>query len=120
MSDNVTKILLVEDNPGDAKLLKEILSDGGADQFEFTCADRLDLAMEHVARHECDLVLLDLSLPDSSGIHTFEKFHAQAPALPTIVLTGMDVEKLGTEAVQKGAQEDHGAAWRAHLGGIRA
>ena len=102
MPDNVIKILLVEDNPGDARLLKEILSDNGNDQFEFACTERLNRALEHLSQHECDLVLLDLTLPDSSGIHTFEKLHAQAPGIPTIVLTGMDVETLSTAAVQKG------------------
>jgi len=49
--------------------------------------------------------LLDLTLPDSSGLYTFERMHARAPAVPTIVLTGLDVESLGTEAMQKGAQD---------------
>ena len=105
MIDNVVKILLVENNSGDATLLKEFLSDTAGDRFEFTCTERLDLALEYVAQHECDLVLLDLTLPDSSGIHTFDKLHAHAPGIPTIVLTGMDAETLGTEAVHKGAQD---------------
>ena len=99
------RILLVEDNPGDARLIMETLSDAAADQFELACTDRLKLALEHVAQHECDVVLLDLTLPDSSGLNTFERMHAQAPALPTIVLTGLDVETLGIEALQKGAQD---------------
>jgi len=99
------KILLVEDNPGDARLIKETLSEAAAGQFEFACTERLDLALEHVAQHEFDVVLLDLTLPDSSGLQTFERMHAQAPTIPTIVLTGLDVETLGIEAVQKGAQD---------------
>jgi len=99
------RILLVEDNPGDARLIKETLSDAAADQFELSCTERLDLALEHVAQHEFDVVLLDLTLPDSSGLHTFERMHAQAPTVPIIVLTGLDVEALGIEAVQKGAQD---------------
>ena len=99
------KILLVEDNPGDARLIKETLLEAAADQFVFACAERLDLALEHVVRQEFDVVLLDLALPDSSGLQTFERMHAKAPAVPTIVLTGLDVETLGTEAVQKGAQD---------------
>ena len=105
MSDKPIKILLVEDNPGDARLIKETLSEAASDQFEIVCAERLDLALEHVAQHEFDIVLLDLTLPDSSGLHTFERMHAQAPRVPTIVLTGLDVETLGTEAVHKGAQD---------------
>lgn len=105
MPDRPIKILLVEDNPGDARLIEETLSEAAADQFEFACAERLDLALEQVAQHEFDVILLDLTLPDSSGLQTFEKMHTQAPGIPTIVVTGMDVEILGTEAVQKGAQD---------------
>ena len=99
------RILLVEDNPGDARLIKETLSDAAAGHFELICTERLEVALEHVGQHEFDVILLDLSLPDSSGLHTFERMHAQAPMIPTIVLTGIDVETLGTEAVQKGAQD---------------
>ncbi len=105
MPDQPIKILLVEDNPGDARLTKETLSEAAVGQFELACAERLDLALEHVAQHEIDVILLDLTLPDSSGLQTFERMHAQAPKIPTIVLTGMDVETLGIEAVQKGAQD---------------
>ena len=105
MPDKPIKILLVEDNPGDARLIKESLSESAADQFEFVCIERLDLALEHVAQHEFDIILLDLTLPDSSGLNTFERMLAQAPTVPTIVLTGLDVEALGAEAVHKGAQD---------------
>ena len=105
MPTNPIKILLVEDNPGDARLIEKTLSEAAADQFEFACTERLDLALEHVAQHEIDVVLLDLTLPDSSGLSTFERLHAQSPAIPTIVLTGLDVETLGIKAVQKGAQD---------------
>ena len=105
MPDKPIKILLVEDNPGDSRLIRETLSEAAADQFELTCAERLDLALEHVAQKEFDVVLLDLTLPDSSGLHTFERMHAQVPAVPTIVLTGLDVESLGVEALKKGAQD---------------
>ena len=105
MSDNQIKILLVEDNPGDARLIEEILSVAGTGRFEIVCAERLDLALEQIAQHPFDVVLLDLTLPDSLGLNTFERMHSHAPAVPIIVLTGLDVETLGTEAVQKGAQD---------------
>ena len=105
MPDNPIRILLVEDNPGDARLTRETLSEAADGRFELSCTGRLDLALEHVASHETDVILLDLTLPDSSGLQTFERLHAQAPAIPMIVLTGMDVESLGMEAVQKGAQD---------------
>ena len=105
MPEKPIKILLVEDNPGDARLIKETLSEAASGQFELACTERLDLALAHVAQHEIDVILLDLALPDSSGLETYERMHAQAPTIPTIVLTGIDVETLGTEAVQKGAQD---------------
>ena len=105
MPEQPIKILLVEDNPGDARLTKETLSDAAAGQFELAYTERLDLALEHIAQHEIDVILLDLTLPDSSGLQTFERMHTQAPTIPTIVLTVMDVETLGVEAVQRGAQD---------------
>ena len=105
MSEKPKKILLVEDNPGDTRLLKETLSEATTDLFELVCVERLDSALELVGREVFDLILLDLTLPDSSGLQTFERMHAQIPAVPTIVLTGLDVESLGTEAVKKGAQD---------------
>ena len=105
MPEKPINILLVEDNPGDARLTKETLSEAAAGQFELACTERLDSALDHVAQHEIDVILLDLTLLDSSGLQTFERMHAQAPTIPTIVLTAMDIETLGMEAVQKGAQD---------------
>ena len=99
------KILLVEDNPGDARLIKDILSEAAAGQFDLACTERLDLALNWVDEEEFDIVLLDLSLPDSSGLDTFEKVHARVPEVPIVVLTGLDVENFATEAVQQGAQD---------------
>ncbi len=100
MLDKPIKVLLVEDNPGDARLIKETLSAPTADQFELVHSECLDSALKLVGRKVFDLILLDLTLPDSSGLPTFERMHAQAPTVPTIVLTGLDVETLGTQAVQ--------------------
>ena len=105
MPVNTIKILLVEDNPGDARLISETLSESYADQFELFYSEHLEAASNLVRREVFDLILLDLTLPDSSGLHTFERMHAQAPMVPIIVLTGLDVESLGTEAVKKGAQD---------------
>ena len=101
MPDNPLKILLVGDNPGDARSIEKILSESAAHKYGFACTQRLDLALEQVAQHEIDVILPGLTLPDSSGSHVFERMHAQSPAVPTVVLTASDVETLATEAVQR-------------------
>src|SRR4051794_33434302 len=80
------KALLIEDNALDARLIQIMLNEGGSGQFELERADRLASGLEILARGEINIVLLDLSLPDSTGgLATFKKVHAQAPNLPIIV-----------------------------------
>ena len=105
MSDSPINILLVEDKPGDARLIAELLSSSSDPQFKLTVADRLESGTRLLSEESFDLVLLDLTLPDSDGLDTFEKIQSQAPTVPVIVLTGLDVESIGTAAVQKGAQD---------------
>jgi response regulator RpfG family c-di-GMP phosphodiesterase len=106
MTSNVIKILLVEDNPGDARLVKESLLDAGSQiEFELVWVKRLDECLEHLSHNSADIILLDLSLPDSSGFDTFSKLYSQASTLPIILLTGMDDEILATRAVREGAQD---------------
>lgn len=99
------RILLVEDNPGDARLLRESLREVEDAQFELAHVDRLDAAFQHLLTAEADVVLLDLSLPDSTGIDTIRRLHLHAPQLPIVVLTGMKDENQGVRAVQEGAQD---------------
>ena len=105
MSEGVLRILLVEDNPDDADLLQEMLAQV-REQLEITRVERLQQAEEHLkqGRH-VDAILLDLGLPDSMGIATLERIACAASNLPIIVLTGLEDEALGTEAVRKGAQD---------------
>lgn len=98
-------VLLVEDNPGDARLICEILSDAKGTQFVVECTDRLSTAKDFLTANECDLVLLDLSLPDSHGLDTFSKIHTHVPEMPVVVLSGLDDETVATTAVQEGAQD---------------
>ena len=105
MLDKPIKILLVEDNPGDAKLIGELLSSPSGTQFKLTVEERLESATKRLSEESFDLVLLDLTLPDSDGLNTFDKVHSGAPTIPVIVLTGLDLESVGTAAVQKGAQD---------------
>jgi PAS domain S-box-containing protein len=99
------RILLVEDNAGDALLLQEVLSGARCGSFHFRRSDCLAAALREVDRGEIDLVLLDLGLPDGQGLDTFVRMHAAAERLPIIVLSGQDDEVLANAAVQKGAQD---------------
>ena len=104
--DKLINILLVEDNPGDARLVKESLLDVGSSlNFDLIWVKRLDECLDHLSHSSVDIVLLDLSLPDSSGFETFNKLYTQAPHLPIILLTGMDDDILATRAVREGAQD---------------
>jgi two-component system, cell cycle sensor histidine kinase and response regulator CckA len=99
------KILLVEDNPGDVRLLQEFLWDVASVEFELKQAQQLDEALRFLQQEIFDVILLDLLLPDSHGLETFIKIHHQASAIPIIVLTGFDDETLATKAMQAGAQD---------------
>ena len=99
------KILLVEHNPGDARLLREMLADPDGARFELTHVVQLGDAFVRLDAEHFDAVLLDLSLPDSVGLETLTRTHTHAPGAPIIVLTGLDDEMLGVRAVQIGAQD---------------
>jgi anti-anti-sigma factor len=105
MNDHPIKVLLVEDNPGDARLLREMLAEVGGISFELEYADQLSSGLERLAVEGIDLILLDLSLPDSQGLDTFARANAQAPQVPIIVLSGLDDEVLAVKAVREGAQD---------------
>lgn len=105
MGDNSLKVLLVEDNAGDARLIEEMLADCPVARFELDRADRLAAALELLGNNSYDLVLLDLGLPDSSGTDTVVRLQAVAPGLPIIVLTGLADEAVGLQAIQTGAQD---------------
>ncbi|MBI3716039.1 MAG: response regulator, partial [Betaproteobacteria bacterium] len=98
-------MLLIEDNPGDVRLIRLHLADAPAAPFELVHADRLATGLERLAAGGIDLVLLDMSLPDSFGLDTFKRAHAAAPQVPIIVLSGLDDESVAVETVQLGAQD---------------
>ena len=105
MNTKPIRILLVEDNLVEARLLQELLSDARMATFEMTRAGRLDEAIERAQTRDFDIVLLDLSLPDASGIETFRLLHAAVDNLPIVVLTGMEDETIALTALQEGAQD---------------
>ena len=105
MKKAALRILLVEDSPSDADLLQEVLHHPGAESFAFTRVDRLEDALARLNEEPFDVLLLDLSLPDSIGPDTFRRAHHAAQRLPIVVLTGLDDERLGIQAVREGIQD---------------
>jgi len=106
MSEPLTyKILLVEDNPADARLAREILSEGQTYEFEMAEAGTLAQALTLLGQRPFDVVLLDLSLPDSLGIDGVKRIRAQNDTVPIVVLTGLDDEEAAVSALQQGVQE---------------
>ena len=99
------RVLLIEDNPGDVRLIREMLSDGEGELFQLDCVGRLAQGLEYLSTREAGVVLLDLSLPDSCGFDTFLKVYAHAPKVPIIVLTGHDDRTVALSAVKTGAQD---------------
>ena len=105
MESEEIKVLLIEDNPGDARLIREMLVDPARERYQFEYADRLSRGLEHLENGGVDVVLLDLSLPDSQGLDGFDRVQAKVPAVPVVVLTGFDDEPLAIEAMRHGAQD---------------
>src|SRR5262245_43437197 len=93
-------VLLVEDNPGDARLIREMLTDARETRFELHGADCLETGLGLLDEDKFGVVLLDLSLPDSQGLDTFRRLRAYAASVPVVVLTGLDDETLAVQAVQ--------------------
>lgn len=99
------RVLLIEDNPADARLVREMFLELGADRFELEHADRMTAGLTRLERQSFDALLLDLSLPDSQGLAGIERVLAQVPTLPIVVLTGLDDERLSLTALEHGAQD---------------
>jgi Flp pilus assembly CpaE family ATPase len=105
MEHKLINVLLIEDNPGDTRLIRELFKEAKGAPTSLLCADRLSSGLEMLSKGGVDVVLLDLSLPDSKGFDTFSRVHMHAKELPVIVLTGFDDEELAMEAVRDGAQD---------------
>jgi signal transduction histidine kinase len=105
MSPLALKVLLVEDSPSDAALLQEALTQNGLGHFTFTHAETLTEAIQYLNATSFDVLLLDLSLPDSTGQQTLFRARAAAPHLPIVVLTSVEDETVGLDAVRHGIQD---------------
>src|SRR5262245_59984721 len=99
------RVLLIEDNPDDAELLRETLAERRGERVALVAVETLGEAMAQLDRAAVDLLLLDLSLPDSQGLETVTRMRAHAPRVPIIVLTGLDDDALGVQAIHAGAQD---------------
>lgn len=98
-------VLLVEDNPGDRRLLAATLDEDLQGEVHVHEADHLHRAIAAVAQARFDVILLDLSLPDSRGVETVVRMRRQVNDVPIIVLTGLDDEATAAKALQEGAQD---------------
>ncbi|MGQ3411878.1 bacterio-opsin activator domain-containing protein [Natrinema sp. LN54] len=114
---DMLRILLIEDNPGDARLIQEMLRDteelaqrvspgeATGKTPEISRENRLEDGLETAHSEPTDIVLLDLNLPDSEGLSTLETVHEETGETPIVVLTGVRDQQVGVEAIQRGAQD---------------
>ncbi len=98
-------LMLVEDNPGDARLLREMLNEQDTHKTDLIHVESMGEAERRLAANSFDVILLDLGLPDAQGLDAVRRAHAAAPRVPLVVLTGSDDESLAAQALQKGAQD---------------
>lgn len=99
------RVLVIEDNPAEAKFLKTVLYENTTAKFRVETANRLATGLERLKAGDIDVIMLDLSLPDGQGIDTFRRVQCVTPTVPIIVLTGLDDESVALEAVKSGAQD---------------
>jgi DNA-binding response OmpR family regulator len=99
------KVLLIEDSPGDADLVRERLDGESSVPFHVIWAVTLEAGRERLAQGGIDLVLLDLSLPDSQGMDTFRSIRALAPQLPIVILTGLFDQEVALQILHEGGQD---------------
>ena len=105
LAGDLLRILVVEDNPGDVRLLQEMFSGERPGSYELIHMPRLGMALNRLARGGVDIALLDLGLPDGDGLEIVRKVRAIAPQVPLVVLTGRDDDKVIAEAMLEGAQD---------------
>ncbi|HWR78171.1 MAG TPA: EAL domain-containing protein [Thiobacillus sp.] len=105
MNDTPTTVLLVEDDPTDAKLIQDALAGTGNSPFRVEWVTRLSDALERLGSERFEVVLLDLSLPDSQGLEAFDQVFQAAPDSLILVLSGLTDEDTALQAMQRGAHD---------------
>ena len=120
MPASTIKMLLIEDNPGDVRLIRVALAEIAELKFEFSHSETLVQAFEFLAKNKPDIILLDLGLPDSQGLETVRRTRAAATEAPLVVLTVLDDGDLAVRSLREGAQDylvkaqiDGGLLWHA-------
>ena len=104
-TDDQPRLVLIEDNPGDAVLVREMLRSSWPGDFAFEHFDRISAARDRLLRTSATCILLDLSLPDAQGLEAVDRVQTFAPDVPIVVLSGLDDEEVALRAVQGGAQD---------------
>lgn len=105
LNNNPTKLLLVEDQPGDALILQKIISRIEEPSFKIVRVDCLKKSLDRLTENTFDIILLDLNLPDSTGLKTLTRLHKEANQIPIVVLTGLYDKQIALEAIKQGAQD---------------
>ena len=105
MADKQMHLLLIEDNPDDAKLTQDMLEKAANDKLEIVIADQLSTGIKHLTKKQPDVILLDLGLPDSQGLDSVTKLYNLGLKIPIVVLTGWDDESASINAIKQGAQD---------------
>jgi DNA-binding NarL/FixJ family response regulator len=105
MIDRPIHVLLVEDNPGDTRLIRDLFAEDPSIHISWTHARLLATAIDKLRTESFDIVLLDLALSDSYGLNTFTHLHPHAICLPVIVLTDLNEEQLAIQTIRAGAQD---------------
>jgi glutamate dehydrogenase (NAD(P)+) len=103
--ENTIRILLIEDNPVHVRLIETLLNTSQRPAFELAVAGRLSEGLARLVQGGIDLILLDLTLPDSEDLETFIRVRSQSPNIPIVIVTGLDDIKLAARAVEAGAQD---------------
>ena len=104
-ADRASRILLIEDSPSAVSMMQNAVAEHDPSLFEIESQGTLEAGLKRLRMGGIDLVLLDLSLPDSAGLATFERIHSEAPDVPIVVLTGNDDETAAMNAVRLGARD---------------
>jgi signal transduction histidine kinase len=105
LSAPVRSVLLIEDNPGDARLLEEMFKEQAAHNVDLRHVELMEEAETYLAHRAVDIILLDLQLPDAQGLEAVRRARAAAPQIPLVVLSGLDDELMAVQALQEGAQD---------------
>jgi diguanylate cyclase (GGDEF)-like protein len=101
----IEKLLVVEDDPGDLRMLRKMFNEQALDNSKLTHVDRMSEAEKYLAKHAVDIIFLDLGLPDAQGLGAVRRARAAAPCIPLVVMTCLDDEPLAVQALQEGAQD---------------